>query len=186
MPDPFDNLEEYRRLLAGVLLGDWLAERTLVDLLGPIIRHAVHGLTPPGLREELIQEVWAHLWARNCRVLRRWNGEGQFLGFVWVVARNQVRDRLATLRRRPPVEAIVEPPIVNPELAACINLARESLAPADQEIIHLRHDLGLSHDESAARLGITPNAAAVRLHRAEHRLREALWEKFGITFGRHE
>jgi DNA-directed RNA polymerase specialized sigma24 family protein len=97
-----------------------------------------------------------------------------------------VKDRLAALRRRLPAEGIVDPPIVNPELAACIKLARESLAPADQEIIHLRHDVGLSHEESAARLEIAPNGAAVRLHRAEHRLRKALWENFGITFGRDE
>jgi RNA polymerase sigma factor (sigma-70 family) len=202
MPDPFDNPEEYRRLLANVLKGDWIAERTLVDYLGPTVRLAVHQHAPPKLWEDLIQDVWAHLWARNCRVLQRWNGEGPFLGFVWVVARNKVRDKLAA--QAPPTAPIEEAPdIADPDdpelnaemiqLAECIRRARACLSCTHQEIIHLRHDLDLSHQEIAERLSRTTGYVGPTLARAEDKLREKVSETchdhlgtFGIIFGQDE
>jgi RNA polymerase sigma factor (sigma-70 family) len=202
MPDPFDNSEEYRLLLANVLKGDWNAERTLVDHLGPIIRGAVHQHAPPKLWEDLIQDVWAHLWARNCRVLQRWTGEGPFLGFVWVVARNKVWDKLAALS--PPAAPLEDAPdIADPDdpelnvemiqLAECIRRAKARLSPTHQEIIHLRHDLDLSHREIAERLSRTTGYVGPTLARAEDKRREKVSETcrdhlgtFGITFRRDE
>ncbi|HEY1245941.1 MAG TPA: sigma-70 family RNA polymerase sigma factor [Hyphomicrobiaceae bacterium] len=151
-------------LLANVLLGDPIAKNALVDHIGPIIRHAVHSLARPEMREDLVQEVWVHLWDRSCRVLQRFSGEGPFLGFVWIVARNQALDRLPAALRRPTVPLDEAPELVDPDdpelnvammqLTECIKRAREHLAPAHQEVIHLRHDLGLKHREIAEQLNI--------------------------------
>lgn len=53
-------------------------------------------------------------------------------------------------------------------------LAMDRLRAADQEILHLTAWEGLSPAESGAVLGISPNAAAIRLHRARGRLKAAL------------
>ena len=49
-----------------------------------------------------------------------------------------------------------------------------TLRAADQEILSLRYGAGLDNGEIAESLGITPNAVAVRLHRALKRLKEAV------------
>jgi RNA polymerase sigma-70 factor (ECF subfamily) len=49
-----------------------------------------------------------------------------------------------------------------------------TLRPADQEILSLRYGAELSNHEIAETLGITDNAAAVRVHRALSRLKAAL------------
>jgi RNA polymerase sigma factor (sigma-70 family) len=210
MPDPFDNPEEHRRLLANVLLGDRIAERELVDLLSPIIKHAVRSAkhrgknVPPDLREDFGQEVWAHLKNSNWHVLQQRNGEGSFLGFVWVVAFNKTRDLLAALlrRREVPIEEAPESadPDPDPELnaemmqlAECIRRARQTLTPRHQEFIRVRHDLDLMYREIAERLNVPLGTVAGTLHRAENNLCNALRETcpdylsaFGITFGQDE
>src|SRR5947209_1118513 len=93
MPNAFETHPAlHEQLVANVLLGDEGAARTLVSLLGPIIRRvaARHDFA---MREDLIQEVWAHLWANNCRVLQQWDRRGPFVHFVGVVALNLMRDR---------------------------------------------------------------------------------------------
>ena len=52
--------------------------------------------------------------------------------------------------------------------------AMNRLSPADQEILRLVAWEGLSHAEVGVALGITPNAAGIRLHRARSRLRRAM------------
>jgi RNA polymerase sigma factor (sigma-70 family) len=55
-----------------------------------------------------------------------------------------------------------------------IRSGTERLRPPDREILSLRFGAGLSNREIGHRLGITANAAAVRVHRALARLRRAV------------
>ena len=57
--------------------------------------------------------------------------------------------------------------------ATVLNGAR-TLRKSDQEILSLRYGAGLDNQEIADSLGISPNAVAVRLHRALKRLRSTL------------
>ncbi len=50
----------------------------------------------------------------------------------------------------------------------------QTLRPADQEILSLRYGAGLDNSEIASSLDVSPNAVAVRLHRALKRLKEAV------------
>ncbi len=52
--------------------------------------------------------------------------------------------------------------------------ALASLSPADQEVLRLLAWEGLGNQGIAAVLGITPNAVAIRLHRARARFADAL------------
>lgn len=60
------------------------------------------------------------------------------------------------------------------ELRARVLAALEELEEIDREIVALRHFEGLSNDEAAAELAISPDAASKRFLRALVRLRPAL------------
>jgi RNA polymerase sigma-70 factor (ECF subfamily) len=60
------------------------------------------------------------------------------------------------------------------EVARLVSLALNRLAPADREILELRHMHALSNDEAAARLGLSKSAATKRHLRALERLRPLL------------
>jgi RNA polymerase sigma factor (sigma-70 family) len=55
-----------------------------------------------------------------------------------------------------------------------VRAAMEQLRPADREALQLVAWDGLSHAEAAQVLGCTPNAVALRVHKAKARLREIL------------
>ena len=50
----------------------------------------------------------------------------------------------------------------------------QMLRGADQEILSLRYGAGLDNSEIASSLDISPNAVAVRVHRALKRLKEVV------------
>ena len=62
--------------------------------LAPFVRCAASRLAPDRLKEDLIQEVWAHLWSENCRVLQPWDQRGPLAHYVVLLASNLIRDRL--------------------------------------------------------------------------------------------
>jgi RNA polymerase sigma factor (sigma-70 family) len=122
--------------------------------------------------------------------------------YVAVVARNLAKDRLASLPR--PTAPIEEAPdLADPDdpertletrqLAECLDRAKGRLSETYRKMIHLRHDLGLTHREIANSLDKTMGYVAGTLARAERYLREELWEtcrdhlaRFGAIFGRNE
>jgi RNA polymerase sigma factor (sigma-70 family) len=195
MSDRFETDPAFdEKLLAKVLLGDDGAARTLVDRLGPIIRRVVTGKARPEFREDLIQEVWAHLWSRNFRVLQHWDRSGPLVNYVAVVALNLVKDRLArrTLVTEPikdcldpglddPVRTVPDPDdpvrtIEVKQLAECLEKAKNRLSQTYRDLIYMRHDLDLEYKEIAAKLGRTIGYVGGTLARAERYLREEILE----------
>jgi RNA polymerase sigma factor (sigma-70 family) len=186
MPDPFDaNPAVYEKLLAKVLLGDNGAARTLVSRLAPIIRRVATRFAPPDLGEDLIQEVWTHLWSGNCRVLQKWDRSGPLVHYVAVVASNLMRDRLA--RRTiltEPIEDCPDPPdsddpartVEVRQLAECLEKAKGRLSQMHRDLIYMRHELALKHQEIATKLGTTIGYVGTTLARAERYLREEILE----------
>ena len=81
------------------------------------------------------------------------------------------RERLAALLR---VEDIPTPLRVGEDRDGPTFAALASLSPADQEILRLVAWEELGNRGIAAVLGITPNAVAIRLHRARTRFADAL------------
>jgi RNA polymerase sigma factor (sigma-70 family) len=179
MADRFDtNPALYEQLVAKVLLGDDGAARLLVSLL---IRRIANRYNPVSIRDDLIQEVWSHLWANNCRVLQQWNRTGPFVHFIAVVASRLMKSRIAQLPpQTDPIEDCPEPPDADdPEhtvevrqLRTCLEKAKSRLSQMHRELIHLRHELGLQHREIAAKVGKTIGYVGSTLARAERYLRE--------------
>jgi RNA polymerase sigma-70 factor (ECF subfamily) len=81
------------------------------------------------------------------------------------------RDRLAALLR---VEDVATPIHAGEDRDGPAFVALASLAPADQEVLRLIAWEELGNQEIAQVLGITPNAVAIRLHRARARFADAL------------
>jgi len=81
------------------------------------------------------------------------------------------RERLAALLR---VEDVATPMHAGEDRDGPAFVALASLSPADQEILRLVAWEELGNQQIAGVLGITPNAVAIRLHRARARLADAL------------
>lgn len=191
--DPFETEPQNdRALIANALLGDRIAARKLVDRLDPIIRGGIRKYVSADRTDDFVQEVWAHLCARNYHVLQTWTGEGPLINFVWIVTVNRVRDLLT--KGEVPTDDI-EPPDLpgddDPErtveikqLRECVQRAKGRLSHMHQNIIHLRYDLGMMHREIAERLGRTLGYVGGTLARAERYLRDEIREACGDHLGR--
>jgi RNA polymerase sigma factor (sigma-70 family) len=186
MPDLFDtNPAAYEKLLVKVLLGDNGAARTLVSRLAPIIRRVTNRLAPPNLREDLIQDVWTHLWSANGHVLQQWNRTGPLVSYVAVVASNLIRDRLKirTIVTEP-IEGCPDPPdpddpartVEVRQLVECLEKAKGRLSQMHRDLIHMRHELAFTYQEIATKLGKTMGYVGTTLKRAERYLGEEIKE----------
>jgi RNA polymerase sigma factor (sigma-70 family) len=156
-----------------------------VSLLAPIIRRVAGRIAPANVREDFIQEVWTHLWSNNCRVLQKWDRTGPLVHYVAVVASNLMKDRLA--KRTIVTEPIDDcPDPTDPDdpartvevrqLAECLERAKARLSQMHRNLIHMRHELAMQHQEIANELGRTIGYVGTTLARAERYLREELME----------
>jgi RNA polymerase sigma factor (sigma-70 family) len=102
------------------------------------------------------------------------------LPWLYAVARRVVanhrrgigrRERLAALLH---VQDVSTPVLLGDDRDAPAFIALASLSPADQELLRLVAWEELGNQGIAMVLGITPNAVAIRLHRARARFAEAL------------
>lgn len=172
------------KLVTDVLLGNEAAARMLVTRLAPIIRRVAGRYSSASLREDLIQEVWGHLWSRNCHVLQQWDQRGPLVHYIAVMASNRMRDRAVALAgpHASPLDDVPDPPdpddphqtLEVQQLAHCLERAKARLSQTYREMIRLRHELGLKHREIADQLGKTLGYVSTTLARAERYLREEL------------
>jgi RNA polymerase sigma factor (sigma-70 family) len=143
-------------LVRAALTGDRGAIRRLVGRLRPLVhtevahlllrRTAASGRNARQDLEDLVQEVFARLWADDGKLLRRWDPvRGRSLdSWVRLVARSRVLDQLRSPRRNPAHGESLEDPEIDravsidaPSLAATIG-AREDL---ERIQAHLREQL---------------------------------------------
>jgi RNA polymerase sigma-70 factor, ECF subfamily len=119
-----------------------------------------------------------------------------FLAFVYGIAAHKVADahRAAARNRADPVPEIPDTPglaengpeaqVMQSELARRMTKLLGTLPDRQREILLLRFVVGLSAEETAETLGLTPGAVRVAQHRALNRLRtvlasRAMAEEFG-------
>ena len=101
--------------------------------------------------------------------------------WLFGIARNAALDELRRRRRRSTLDHdVVDAGAVDPGEAAedaarrtTVRTALAGLEAADRELVALKFLVELSNAEIAEVLGVTPNAAGSRLHRAVTKLREA-------------
>lgn len=154
--------------------------RHLFDLsYRPLLAYALRRGASPADAEEVVAETLLVAWRRRDDL----PGEAEALPWLYAVARRVLanqrrgrvrRRRLERLLGAPPTVAdLVEEAQLAEEARALVAASRR-LSEADQEVLRLAAWEGLSHREIGRSLGCSENAAALRLHRARLRLREAL------------
>lgn len=143
--------------------------------------HGRHVLTilhiknvPANDLDDVEQEVWLKAW-RHIDQLR---DVGKFEQWIGRIARNCAADchTRAARRRTISLDAVsfaVEAPAVEWD-ATTLREAFVRLSPADQTILTLRYVRGMEPRYIGPHLGITVNAATVRVFRANARLRQLM------------
>lgn len=130
----------------------------------------------PGHERDIAADVFLAAWRRLDRV------PADALPWLLAIARHKVANhRRGAVRRLAAMARLArepEPPGVDPaDAPADVSRLREALATLserDREIIALTAWDGLSPTQAGAVIGVSPQAAAVRLHRARARLAAAL------------
>jgi RNA polymerase sigma-70 factor (ECF subfamily) len=167
--------------------------RALYDEFAPTIRRYLSRLVGGADAEDLTQEVFAR--AHRAMATRR--GDSTVSTWLYRIATNAAIDRLrAASRREVPVTAPAEPlageedevvshggaceaqdadsHVIRKEMRHCILGLVDRLPPAHREVILLGELRDLTDQEIADALGITLEAAKMRLHRARGELRRLL------------
>jgi RNA polymerase sigma-70 factor (ECF subfamily) len=182
--DPSADEREARELLARLRAGEGAAFTEAYELhAAPIFRFLVRLSGRRELAEDLFQETWIRL-ARHARTLR---ADTDLRAWLYAVARNLVRSharwavvdaaRTAELARWWYLEAPAEAPheaAVGADAARRLERALARLPLAAREVLVLVAAEGLPVEEAARALGITPEAARQRLHRARAALARSL------------
>lgn len=123
--------------------------------------------------EDVVAETFTIAWRRLDDVPER---AGADLPWLYGVARRVLANqRRSATRRGRLVERLrsaLTPALLPPRSDVITALAM--LPPADQEILRLAAWEELSHREIAVALGISANAATIRLHRARGRLKRLM------------
>lgn len=193
MTGPYIDLSIYDdevALLTGLRRGDPDACTCLVKRFAPLVYARAMRLTnDPDDAESVLQTTFINV----CKALPAFDGASSLSTWIYRIATNE---GLMLLRRRRPQVALDsvaetlqpdelpqqrEPWSSDPlraaldgELRRQIEQAIATLPDPLRLVVILRDIEGLSTEETAARLDITPGTVKVRLHRARLRLREIL------------
>ena len=125
--------------------------------------------------EDAMAETYVVAWRRFAELPADAQGQRLWLfGVAYRVIANQRRAAGRRLQLTERLKLALLPPSRPPAALADVTEALTTLADGDQEILRLAAWEGLSHGEIGQVLAITPNAAAIRLHRARRRLEDAL------------
>ncbi|HET7475104.1 MAG TPA: RNA polymerase sigma factor ShbA [Dermatophilaceae bacterium] len=170
-------------LSAQAIAGDQAAtERLMAVVSAMALRYARARLGAVGIAADAAQDVAQEVCLAVLRALPRYHQRGvPFEAFVYTIASRKVADVQRSLRSMPLLTGEVPDdldPTTGPEdrAVAADAYARAhaliSRLPAMQrELLTLRIAVGLSADETAQALGMTPGAVRVAQHRALARLR---------------
>jgi RNA polymerase sigma-70 factor, ECF subfamily len=148
-------------------------ERRAREIVEPVRRFLARR-TDPATADDVLSEVMLVLWRRSAEVpddLLPWTYRvaANCLANAERGARRQRRlaGRIATLD--PPAEVLPEAPDFE-----LVHRALQRLKPSDAEVLRLWAWEQLTTAEIAVVLDLTPNAAAVRLHRARERFKRLI------------
>jgi RNA polymerase sigma-70 factor (ECF subfamily) len=170
-------------------------ERDTAALRGLYDRHSsmVHGLglrilRDPAEAEDLVQDVFLHLWRRA----ELFDGDrGQFVGWLVSLTRNRAIDRLRARRTRErkgdeyeaEVATAPAPRSADPNETAYVAELREAVARALSDLpepqrtaLELAYFGGYSHSEIAERLSAPLGTVKARIRQGMMRMRDLLGE----------
>jgi RNA polymerase sigma-70 factor, ECF subfamily len=155
-------------------------ERFVREVADPVHRFLLRR-TDPDTADDVLSETMLVCWRRFDDLP---HGD-DLLPWVYVTARNCLRNAERSARRRTRLTARIvalDPPASftqtsdpdAPPEAEHLHRALAELRPADAEVVRLWAWEELTAEQIGRVLGVSANAAAIRLHRAKRRLRDQL------------
>lgn len=186
--------DDMATLLAAAARGEEPAWRELVHRYGRRVFALVKSRCGDvDVAEEITQSVFATVAAKLGG--GEYAEQGKFEPWLFRVAMNRLRDHVRRVRRRPvssdegAIEGAASPQagsgVSRAELDG-LREAMEQLAPADREIVELRHHGGLSFKQIAEMLNEPLGTLLARHHRALKKLREILESGEGGAEGKKQ
>ena len=173
-------------LVARVRAGDERAFESVFQTHYPALcDFAVRYVREAALAEEIVQDLFADLWARRAQ----WELHGSLRGYLF----SAVRNRALNLRRRQAMERDwereevatdspsfqrapdrIDDRLERDDLRARVNAAVESLPERCRLVMHLRWREQMPHAEIASIMGISVKGVEIQLTRGLKTLRELL------------
>lgn len=181
-----DSIPDLPDILARAAGGDEHAWRRLIDLFSRrVFALAKSRCRNADVAEEITQSVFATVAAKLST--GEYTEQGRFESWIFRVTMNRLRDEMRRARRQAiPTDpegfstmasgSDPEPhraPDLSPDLVK-LRSAMEELAPADREIVELRHHGGLSFKQLAELLDEPLGTLLARHHRALKKLHSIL------------
>jgi RNA polymerase sigma-70 factor, ECF subfamily len=130
----------------------------------------------PALADDILSETFIRLWHARGRV-----DLTTVKGYLLAIARNLFLAERRHARRLTTLDERAQDTRAGPERHAhshieleAVLAALQTLPEIDRAAVLLRAEEGMSYEEVAAALGISPVAARVKVHRARLKLAEAL------------
>jgi RNA polymerase sigma-70 factor (ECF subfamily) len=130
----------------------------------------------PALADDLLSETFIRLWHARDRV-----DLTTVKGYLLTIARNLFLAERRRARRMTPLDERTRDTQAGPERRVQSHIELETVLAAlqtlpeiDRAAVLLRAEEGMSYEEVAAALGISPSAARVKVHRARLKLAGAL------------
>ena len=132
---------------------------------------------------DLSQETFLRAWQRFEQIRAYERPDSWLIHVATNLALQHLRRRRAPVGAATSLSETFDPAVSDPGQGFPLrDLVRETLRelpPRDRALLVLREVYGLSGEETAAALGMTPNAAKIALFRARERFRAAYLEKDG-------
>ncbi len=147
-----------------------------------MLRYATYQLRNPSIAEELVEEAFVRLLQRQEEL----TGHPNVPGWLWKTLQHLILTevKLAKYHREVPLEPALSAAAPEPENEPLSESLPEGLSDAEREILILYYEEELTHQEMAARLGITEMNSRTRLFRARNRCKKLLEKPAaGVTKG---
>lgn len=153
------------------------AVRELYESYGrAVFTIAYRALSDRGLAEEAVQLTFLQAW----RAADRFDPEKEAGPWIYAIARRVAVDLYRRERRHQTVDhdepevAILPPSFEGAWEAWQVRNALEEVPEEEREILRATHYLGLTHEETASRLGIPVGTVKSRSYRAHRRMADLL------------
>lgn len=180
---------ELDELAAAAAMGDRAAlERFLELIRTPVVRYC-RARMGNGIGVQTAEDVAQDVLLTVCGALSRFRPGGTAsMSFVYGLARNKVVDAIRAGARDRSAPTPIVPDLVDdkpgPEASAISRTDVDELRrllgllpPAHHEVLVLRIAMGLSAQETAVALGVTPGSVRLTQHRALNKLRALVAER---------
>lgn len=145
-----------------------------------MLRSVAAGIAGSDEADDVIHDAFCRLWARHKAVA----DEKEAIKLTYTAVRNSAIDALRRTHSRPTVSMDESLPIADSDeelsrqneerqtYEAVIRLSRRVLNPRQAEVFELHDVQGISYDEIADRLGMTPENVRVTLSRSRKIIRD--------------